>query len=206
MYCPPACGNIAASSPYESAADTVSSPVKTQVSSKPPGEPVCREMSAATMNIPEPIIDPTTIIVPSNNPIARTKPGSFLVVLWGSGWLVSAIRKVPQTAARVFRGFKCPDVLPRMLPWIGRAQNPTNYSNRVGARFDNRCRTLQRDSADGDNGLIRKRTHFAQEIQADNGIRIGLARCTENRSNGNVIRRTRRRTLKLIEIMRRNAD
>jgi hypothetical protein len=35
-------------------------------------------MSAATMNMPEPIIDPTTIIVPSNSPMARTNPGSFI--------------------------------------------------------------------------------------------------------------------------------
>src|ERR1700688_1259427 len=44
--------------------------------SNPPADPVCLEISAATIKIPEPIMDPTTIIVPSNNPMARTKPPS----------------------------------------------------------------------------------------------------------------------------------
>src|SRR5579862_6914424 len=39
-----------------------------------PAEPVCREMSAETMKIPEPIIEPTTIIVESNRLRPRTKP------------------------------------------------------------------------------------------------------------------------------------
>jgi hypothetical protein len=42
-------------------------------------------MSAATMKIPEPIIDPTTIIVPSNNPIARTNPGGDCDLAAGAG-------------------------------------------------------------------------------------------------------------------------
>ena len=54
----------------------VSTPVITQATSKPPAEPVCREISADTIKIPEPIIDPTTIMVESNNPRPRTKPGS----------------------------------------------------------------------------------------------------------------------------------
>src|SRR5258707_13151719 len=47
-----------------------------QVRSKPPAEPVWRVMSEATMKMPEPIIDPTTIMVPSKRPMARTKPRS----------------------------------------------------------------------------------------------------------------------------------
>jgi hypothetical protein len=31
--------------------------------------------------MPDPIIEPTTIMVPSNNPRARTNPGSFFVLL-----------------------------------------------------------------------------------------------------------------------------
>src|SRR4030095_1318712 len=39
-----------------------------------PGPPLNRADSAEVMKIPEPIIDPTTIIVASTGPIARTKP------------------------------------------------------------------------------------------------------------------------------------
>src|SRR5262245_29014951 len=42
----------------------------------PAGEPVWRLISAATMKMPEPIIEPTTIMVPSKRPMARTKPCS----------------------------------------------------------------------------------------------------------------------------------
>src|SRR2546421_12769513 len=70
----------------------VSSPVRIHVSSSPPAEPVCREISAATMKIPDPIIEPTTIMVPSNNPMARTKPVGFLALLCGMACVVSAIQ------------------------------------------------------------------------------------------------------------------
>src|ERR1700733_2370951 len=59
------------------AAATVRMPVTRKVSSRPPAEPVCRVISAATMKTPEPIIDPTTNMVPSNNPSARTNSWGF---------------------------------------------------------------------------------------------------------------------------------
>src|SRR5260370_2047207 len=46
----------------------------TQAASSPPVDPVWRAMSADTMKIPEPIIDPTTIIVESKRPRPRTNP------------------------------------------------------------------------------------------------------------------------------------
>ena len=52
----------------------VSRPVITQVASSHPDEPTCRAMSAETMKMPEPIIDPATIIVESSRPSSRTKP------------------------------------------------------------------------------------------------------------------------------------
>ena len=66
----------------------VSTPVMIQATSKPPAEPVCREISADTMKIPEPIIDPTTIMVESNNPRPRTKPESDVGGghCGGAGW------------------------------------------------------------------------------------------------------------------------
>src|ERR1700676_257914 len=49
-------------------------PVITHAASNPPVDPALRAMSAETMKMPEPIIDPTTIVVESNKPSPRTKP------------------------------------------------------------------------------------------------------------------------------------
>ncbi len=45
-----------------------------QAASNPPVDPALRAMSAETMKMPEPIIEPTTIVVESNKPRPRTKP------------------------------------------------------------------------------------------------------------------------------------
>ena len=44
---------------------TVRTPVTTQASSSQPGLPTSRAMSAETMKMPEPIIEPTTTMVAS---------------------------------------------------------------------------------------------------------------------------------------------
>src|SRR5438132_11874868 len=51
-------------------------PVMIQAISRPPAEPVWRAMSAETMKMPEPIIEPTTIMVESNRLRPRTNPAS----------------------------------------------------------------------------------------------------------------------------------
>src|SRR5437867_2907738 len=52
----------------------VKRPVMTQVRMRPPAEPTCRAMSAETMKMPDPIIDPATIIVESSSPSSRRNP------------------------------------------------------------------------------------------------------------------------------------
>src|SRR5690348_3836030 len=76
-YCPPARGNMAASSPYESAPRRVITPVTNQAASSQKGEPRLRDMLAETMKMPEPIIEPATSIVASVSVIALTnsEPG-----------------------------------------------------------------------------------------------------------------------------------
>jgi hypothetical protein len=54
------------------------------------------------MKMPDPIIDPTTIIVPSNRPMARTNPCSDLVSWDGIAMLDSAILRPPQFFAAGF--------------------------------------------------------------------------------------------------------
>src|SRR5690348_9094946 len=74
-YWPPARGNIAASSPYESAPSSVITPVATQAKRSQNGEPSVRDMLADTIKIPEPIIEPATSIVASGRVIALTNSG-----------------------------------------------------------------------------------------------------------------------------------
>src|SRR4029077_14924644 len=71
-YWPPAFGIIAASSPYESAAVSVSNPVTMHTTSNHPGDPTWRAMIDDTMKIPEPIIEPATSMVESNKPSPLT--------------------------------------------------------------------------------------------------------------------------------------
>src|SRR5690349_24763198 len=71
-YCPPARGHIAASSAQQSAPVIVSTPASAHAASNQPGEPTSRDDSAEVIKIPEPIIDPTTIIVASSRLKPRT--------------------------------------------------------------------------------------------------------------------------------------
>src|SRR4029077_3790779 len=89
---------------------------------RPPEEPVCRVMSAATMKIPDPIIDPTTIIVPSNNPMERTNPPSLRAPLDAVACLISALSIIlrrdsrPSPLQQIY-------ILPLAFTYISRAQN-----------------------------------------------------------------------------------
>ena len=47
---------------------SVSTPVTSQATKSQPGDPTCRAMSADTMKMPDPIMDPATIIVESSRP------------------------------------------------------------------------------------------------------------------------------------------
>src|SRR5205807_9112436 len=71
-YCPPARGIIAASSAQESAPAIVSTPASAQAARSQPGAHTRRADSAEVMKMPEPIIEPTTIIVASSGPSPRT--------------------------------------------------------------------------------------------------------------------------------------
>src|SRR5262249_39371612 len=57
----------------------VRAPVSNQATSSHPAPPTLRAISAETMKIPEPIIDPTTTIVESYNPRPRLNSVSSMV-------------------------------------------------------------------------------------------------------------------------------
>ena len=59
----------------QSAPVTVINPARTHAAKSHPGEPTSRDDSADVMKMPEPIIDPMTIIVASTQPSSRTSAG-----------------------------------------------------------------------------------------------------------------------------------
>ena len=58
----------------------VINPATAHASSSQPGAPINRADSAEVIKMPEPIIEPITIIVASSGPRARMSPGLFLIV------------------------------------------------------------------------------------------------------------------------------
>src|SRR5450759_4710275 len=71
-YWPPARGYIAASSPYARAPKMVTTPETIHAIRSQKGEFTVREISAETMKIPEPIMEPATSIVASVSVSALT--------------------------------------------------------------------------------------------------------------------------------------
>src|SRR6185503_20593009 len=85
-YWPPARGHIAASSAQQSAPVIVKTPASAQAINNQPGEPTSLDDSAEVMKIPDPIIEPTTIIVASSNPSPRSRFAGEEMVAVAIGW------------------------------------------------------------------------------------------------------------------------
>ena len=75
-----------------SAPTTVMSPVRTQTRISPPGPQgdTCRLMSAETMKMPDPIIEPTTSEIAASGPMPRTNSEDDGVGAAGA-WVGAAI-------------------------------------------------------------------------------------------------------------------
>src|SRR5215212_5622735 len=85
-YCPPARGHMAASSAQQSAPVIVSTPASAHAANSQPGEPTSRDDSAEVMKIPEPIIEPTTIIVASSRLRPRSRFGGASLLIRARGY------------------------------------------------------------------------------------------------------------------------
>src|SRR5260370_8657264 len=129
-------------------------------------------MSAATMKMPEPIIDPTTIIVPSKRPMARTKPASCFVAT--GSWTVCVVSAILGFLhrRRAIRLAQHVDVLPGTLARIPREQNVANHRHAVGTRVDHRLGSLQCDSPDSHDPFVRQRADFPDQFHAHYPIHI----------------------------------
>src|SRR5438093_12901555 len=80
---------MVASSEQQSAPVIVNKPARAHASSSQPGAPLSRDDSAEVIKIPDPIIEPITIMVASTGPSARTRlDGGWRMALSFIQWLL----------------------------------------------------------------------------------------------------------------------
>src|SRR5690242_7117429 len=172
-------------------------PLMTHDSRKSPGEPTSRAISAATIKMPDPIIEPITIVVQSSSPSPLTSsadraPGPvadlfttvaamlpFLnFVIWPSRGGAPTFRR---TSAERLQEFSRP------RPDVLRGQQAMDHGHRIRSSFDDGGRIVKRYSADGHQGLARQPAHFAQSFETDHRVGTLLGGSAENRSKGDVV-------------------
>src|SRR6185436_5533382 len=144
----------AASSPYVSAAIRVKAAATTQVTMSRPGDCVWRAMSAETIKIPDPIMEPMTSVVASSRPRPLTRPFVF-------GLLMRAYCTLP---------FPHP-----LADGCGRAiggQKIADDGYRIGAAFEHRWRVIARDAADRYERLVRDSPPDLQTLDAHDRVWI----------------------------------
>src|SRR6266536_2584503 len=88
---------MVASSEQHNAPVMVSKPANAQASSSQPGAPLNRDVSTEVIKIPDPIIEPTTIMVASIGPSARTRPDDGRVAALS---LTNQLRSTKQERSR----------------------------------------------------------------------------------------------------------
>ena len=105
-----------------------------------------------------------------------------------------------------FHGFQKIDILPCLSRGIGGTKDITDYGDGIGARLKDFYGAVQRDSADGHDRFTRKRPDAADEFRADNRIGIGFRGRGEDRPDSNVVGGACRGLLKLLEVVRGDAN
>src|SRR5438876_661238 len=86
-----------------------------QATNSQPGEPTCRDISAETRKMPEPIIEPATIVVESSSPRPRMNP----VFLSSTAMAASAILSSSES-------YQCLYVVLKKQQKINKRQNQQN--------------------------------------------------------------------------------
>src|SRR5579884_3451007 len=182
---------MAASSPYVTAAATVMMPLTTHDSRKSPGEPTSRAISAATMKMPDPIIEPMTIVVQSSRPSPSTRPAA------GARWaelsatvaaMLPSLQRVngPLSRGREYSAKRLEE-FSRLRPDVLSSEKIMDHSYRIRSRFDNLRRRRKRYSTDRYERLARQCAHLTHTFQPHNRIGALLAPCRENRPERNIV-------------------
>src|SRR5438309_4215841 len=130
-------------------------------------------MSAETIKMPDPIIEPTTIIVESKRPRPRIKPESLATgsteVTDIAGDVFTLSPSILFAGARSFSEKKL-----GADSRIFRGHQVARHGQRIGAGAKSVCSALQRNTANSDEGLARVPASLTQQIQTDDGIGIFL--------------------------------
>src|SRR6476661_5652278 len=153
----------AASSPYVSAAIRVNAAVTTQVTMSRPGDCVWRAMSAETIKIPDPIMDPMTSVVASSRPRPLTRPFVFGLPM------------------RAYCTLPFPHPLPDGCGGASDRQKIADDSYRIGAAFEHGSRVIARDAADRYERLVCESPPGTQTLDAHDRVGIDLGLGGEHR-------------------------
>src|SRR5271156_3931418 len=182
-------------------------PETIQTVSRSPGLCTCAAISAETMKIPEPIIEPQTIIVESKRPSPLTN-SDWPAATPALGKAASAIRAAPRSLARTPRvkNFRRDaQIFCRAFGRLPCRHQIANHGDRIGAGAIDRLGVFRRDSATRHNRFPGHGSRARYELQAHPRIRILLGGGRKHRPDGDVFRRTVEGGAKLIEIVRRNS-
>src|SRR3990172_7936651 len=156
-------------------------------------------MSAETMKIPDPIIEPTTIIVESSRPRPLTS----------SPLAVSTARPMAASAMVSSMLVQPPESTPKLFEARGdvvRGHPPADDRHSVRPGLDGRGGVGGGDAADGHERLARQLARFAQAREADDGLRVRLGRGRKDGPEGHVVHRQRVARLHLRGVVRGPAD
>src|SRR5271154_1187625 len=148
-------------------------PETIQTVSKSPGLCTCAAISAETMKMPEPIIEPQTIIVESKRPRPLTSSGCLSPLLAGdrdgSVTCSSPLLRLSRNVHTLPRDFQ---ILPRTCRWIPGVIQITDDRDRVSAGAKNLCGGLYCDATDGYKGFSGEVASITNEVESDHGIGI----------------------------------
>src|ERR1700691_2347695 len=147
-------------------------------------------MSADTMKMPEPIIEPTTIIVESKRPRPCTSSPSWRMEdsIVGAVFAICLTRATRGLATGRPRFFRHRQEFSCALGRIRRGREIADDRYRIRARQKNVFGPLESDTADRHERLAGNGARGSNEIQADYGIRILLRRRRKDRAYGYIVR------------------
>src|SRR5580658_11009975 len=151
-------------------------PETIQTVSRRPGPCTCAAISAETMNIPEPIIEPQTIIVESKRPSPLTS-SDWPPATPALGMAASAIRAAPRSLTstpRVQNFRRDAQIFCRALGGLPCRHQIANHGDRIGAGTIHRLGVFRPDSANRHNRFPGHGPRSRHKFETDHRIRIFL--------------------------------
>src|SRR5580704_4841004 len=168
--------------------------------SSSPGLCTCPAISAETMKMPDPIIEPQTIMVESKRPSPFTSsvwPPATPALGTAASAIDAALRNLRATArASNFR--RDAQVLGGAFSGLARSHQIADHRDRIGACTIHRFRVFRCDSANRHDRFFSHGPRARDEFQTNHRVRIFLGARRKHGTDGNVIRRCLQRRAKLL--------